>query len=681
MIEECRSQASQPARWAFLLLVAVAVGCGGGGGKDNENDGGSDGDVQCIPGEFLGCDGNDAILCETDGSSTVRNECGSAGCNQEAGQCNQCDPTTPASCQDYRIVTCDESGYIVESEYCTWGCSEVGGTPTCSECLVGEIACQDDSVETCGSGGTIADTQLCEHGCDTERAECNECEPLMIECLEDALVACDVDGTIEEREPCAHGCSDEHLLCLCEAGRSECDADTGILQHCDATGLPEGVELCALGCSTDGTDAWCNECEPDTTLCAGNDLQPCGSNGLLQPTIECPLGCNVSTVDATTHRCYSFTPTQLDESDLHLGTIDLDVTNTTVVIDTDNLTVNGVTPPPEVAATIVVQQHPDPLRTASDAPEIWVLHYRDVKVVAGTIEVVGTRALALVASDSITVAWGILDAGGHGTDPGPGGRERASTAWSGGTDPDGTQATSYTGCSEHVGAGGGGHAATGGTGGFYYIAGIPYSGEPGGGTISDETMEVLHGGGHGGGTGSTGFYAGAGGGALMLVAWRAVNVGGWARVDISGGGGFAWGAGGGAGGSLLIEAPSVHVAGMISAVGGGGACGAWWNLVSGEDGLDGGDGGHCTTTTSDGGDGGYSDSHPDTPGGSAGIHGHCGAPFPDDLSGGGGGGAIGRWRIRTGLWMDSLNITGSATLKVAPCGASPEYCADYLGVQ
>ncbi|MCA9678697.1 MAG: hypothetical protein KC464_26955, partial [Myxococcales bacterium] len=136
-------------------------------------------------------------------------------------------------------------------------------------------------------------------------------------------------------------------------------------------------------------------CQPVGAACSADQL--CTCDGSTQQCATCALGC--STVGEA--HCVSFVPTNLGAAaeDLTAGTEDLVLT--VGAIDTDALTVAGVAP------TIgVVRLHVQ----GASSPDIAVFRYRTIEV-QGTIHVRGSRALALVASESISITGELVHEG------------------------------------------------------------------------------------------------------------------------------------------------------------------------------------------------------------------------------------------------------------------------------
>jgi hypothetical protein len=257
-------------------------------------------------------------------------------------------------------------------------------------------------------------------------------------------------------------------------------------------------------------------------------------------------------------------------------------------------------------------------------------------VAKGTVRINGT-----VVATVDGIYFDRANAGGFAgiSGPGPGNGPGAGDA------PD--QATK-------AGAGGGAYCGAGGPGG-----GMSGPASNGGKPYGEKTLHPLLGGSSGGA--SDFGKSGGGGGAIHLFAGSAVEIGVTGVVGALGGGGDAivTGAGSSAG-AILIEAPKVRIAGIVTASGGGG--GAHHGNGLGQNGrLDGKPAkGGVGDMNSDGGDG------------SAGtaIDGSPGVFGTGDTMGGSGGGGAGWIRINSA--SGDAEITGtispSLTTKCASQG-------------
>jgi hypothetical protein len=186
----------------------------------------------------------------------------------------------------------------------------------------------------------------------------------------------------------------------------------------------------------------------------------------------------------------------------------------------------------------------------------------------------GGVPLAIVSLGSMTIL-GPIDAHAAGTSAYAGGFSSTQSNQKGAGPGGGPGATGMT-HTAGAGAGGGSYCGLGGRGWIEPSA----SGQPGTPTPAYGTPQIVPLiGGSTGGAGDIG--AGAGGGALELVAGSTFMLGSAGYINVGGGGGSLGGAtsgqdagGGGSGGSILIEAVTVKVAGTLAANGGGGGGGA-----------------------------------------------------------------------------------------------------------
>lgn len=384
------------------------------------------------------------------------------------------------------------------------------------------------------------------------------------------------------------------------------DAADGVDANVDAGGTPDAAV-----------------CDPESTECSGDDLCTC-VEGELQ-CAPCALGC--STVGDA--HCVTFIPSNLGSTTADLTVGDDVLVLTVGAIDTDALTVAGLSPASGVTR-IHVQGAP--------APDIAVFRYRTIEI-SGTIAVRGGRALALVATESISITGQLVHEGVTNDCP------------SGSAGGDGVTGG---------GGGGGGYGTSGAAGGA--VASQSTGGSGGGVTGAPELAPLAAGcsgkrGGLGGG-GNAG-SGGRAGGAIQLVAGDSITVEG--TVCASGQGGLAKGGmggpgGGGSGGSVLLEAPSVVLmpSAAVAANGGGGGSestgGVSCVLTAG------GIGGPQGPSSRAGGDGAFASTSAMPGVNENNCPGTC-------FSGGGGGGGAGRIRInRADGAVPSGGTSPSATL-------------------
>ncbi len=314
-------------------------------------------------------------------------------------------------------------------------------------------------------------------------------------------------------------------------------------------------------------------------------------------------------------------------------------------IDTERLQIDGMAPAPGF------------LFAAEPGHDDWaVLSVRDFNV-TNDLRVHGRRALIVVAAGSIQIG-AKLHAGAEQRTPGPGGQFTGQGAGSDGKSSD----------IDDSGGGGAGHGTSGAAGGDSASLSNGQGGAAGG-TYSTELA-----GGSGGGAGSglsgnnpcpadQGFgLGGAGGGAVQLSAGIALDLLFSGVVDAGGGGGrggckesASAGGGGGSGGSLWLEAPTMNLAGTLTANGGAGGAGGRATNGGSSDGQDGQDGRASTTPAVGGASGGTGSGA----GGNGGVLGVGPQPGGKSTNGGGGGGAYGRIRLRT---RGASAITGAQTV-------------------
>jgi len=470
-------------------------------------------------------------------------------------------------------------------------------------------------------------------------------------CVDPARPVCDVNGQFEESDhikntciPTPANCPVE--ICGCTPGELiACDQDSAV--RCGADGVSSTREACAMGC--DSSIGGC-KCMPGDSKCEAGALEVCQPNGAFSAPSQCPLGCA-----SDGKRCVDISASNglnaaLDapaaRADFTLGTgASFDTTSGTV------LDGNG-------SAVLI----PSVVVTQPGAPAIRAFVARSITLHGA--HVTGTNAFAIVADETIEID-GPLDLRPTATASGPG---TSSSAACRGVDlvavPAGS--TSYS-----PGAGGAGHAMVGGAGGKYGTT----AGGAGGATYSTAANSPLLGGCVGGGlynnSGAVLSAGGLGGGAIQLVARRAIRIvnasGALGVINAGGGGGGGGGydgGGGGAGGSVLLEAPTVLVDGSGVGVfvnGGGSGCGG----VAGQSGQSSTAAATsgCGTTNGGGGTGTQSPA----PGQDI-----CPSPGACNFGGfaPGGGGAAGLLRVNTanGSFAASNGATISAKSSVGMIG-------------
>lgn len=88
----------------------------------------------CEPGEFIACDGDNALFCNAEANGVTSESCGASGCNGAAKRCNACIPETIACSADGTTLDqCDRDGVVAHSEACPAGClsGADGGADRC----------------------------------------------------------------------------------------------------------------------------------------------------------------------------------------------------------------------------------------------------------------------------------------------------------------------------------------------------------------------------------------------------------------------------------------------------------------------------------------------------------------------------------------------------------------------
>jgi hypothetical protein len=537
----------------------------------------------------------------------------------------------------------------------------VGNDAGLTSCQPGEISmCLLGTQIICNSLGTGVTFSSCAGlGCSADNKHCNGCTPGQLSCRDaNTLVTCAADGHATT-QTCPMGCSATPAGAACNGcvpGSTSC-ADAHTLRTCDANGV-NADSPCAMGCGTDSGVAACRVCTPSMASCQGTQLVQCSATGKIASSTTCPHGCDATTAQCTAAR---LVPANLPADTCATPATEAGDFSDDAIIDTDN------------DCSDVVQQ-------PAGAPEICVLRYLNLKILAGvTVRARGSRVLALVAMHSMTID-GTLTAGAQGTMAGPG---AFSTGVGVGLDgvarADGMM--NPTDIPANAGGGGAGYAVKGASGGDApgMCMGMGPAGcaDPGGGGMryGAETIVPLVGGSRGGhnsaAAGSSRLaVAGGGGGALQLISCGDMTVGAAALIDAAGGGGSGGlvgsnsgesktpgaGAGGGSGGAILLEALSFHLraGASLAANGGGGGGGA----VRGSSGMGNGNGnsndpapgqpgqdGHRGTMPAAGGDAGGGNSRAGGAGGTT-LAPTAGGTVDDiESAAGGGGGAAGRIRI------------------------------------
>ena len=444
-------------------------------------------------------------------------------------------------------------------------------------------------------------------------------------CSDPAFPFCDRDGSVGgEPGTC--------VAITCQAGANGgCQGSAALV--CNADGTSFDPVPCANGCDP---NAGCNACTPGEVRCAGAKLQTCGSDAVFADTETCQLACTTAPQPHCAYLSPKYVPDACDVP--ASGTALAVVASATIDSSLDNNCTGGVVP-------------------QTEGPEICVMHYDRISVSSGaSLTLVGTRAVALVADNDLTVT-GAIEVGATGSVSGPGG----GTYESGG---------GPTTINDGSGGGGAGFRTPGGAGGN----GTGDGATTNGGSASGAPIEgaPLR-----GGPRAAFAAAGGGGGALTAISCRSrVTVLG--TIDSRGGGGGGGrvrstpvtdnpvaGAGAGAGGYVVLQGVSILVTGQTFANGGGGGAGNNTAFTPGAvNGLDGtasdtlcASGGVAPTGAGNGGAGGCGTNSTSQPG--DGLH-----PPATTGRAGGGGGSMGFFQSYT---------PAGVTPTLVPAHASPGF--------
>jgi len=423
-----------------------------------------------------------------------------------------------------------------------------------------------------GAGCSSSSTLTCYDGADKTQGV-GECEAGSSTCTDGFFTSC-AGQVLPAKETCNNkdddcdGLVDEGVCAGADAAVDLLPPDSAM----DSAPPDQGPDQTAP-CSTDGEV----ECLPD-----GSARQCVG--GLWQLLGSCPLGCS-----ATEKACR--VPSNVEADLMGKGTGEHATTAANpLTIDTDTGAIAGantVIRPAGTGLDAASGIYFDTVAQGSGQPGLGVFVLKKLTVIADTtLEATGSRALAILASDTVTID-GIIDVSGAVQTAGPGGFAGGAPDGNG-LGPGGGKGTTGSTYSHYCigGGGGGGHGGAGGAGGTSTCAAPNnFAGGAGGSAGGNDTLVPLVGGSGGAGgveptgsTNSTPGSGGGGGGAIQIVA-TAIVVGAKGGINGGGGGGGesinAGGTGGGAGGAILLEAAVVTVAvgGVLAANGGGGGGG------------------------------------------------------------------------------------------------------------
>ncbi|MEO8701634.1 MAG: hypothetical protein ABI867_16430 [Kofleriaceae bacterium] len=324
---------------------------------------------------------------------------------------------------------------------------------------------------------------------------------------------------------------------------------------CDALGIPIGSDCAANLECIDNTctqtvcqaDSDCTApngfCAPEGTCVECVESSQCGDS-ICDTTLHTCRGCEVNSecplglcLDGACHA--SIVPKYLPNVCDAPATIPTRTFAKFTTIDTDD----------DASCTEIVPQ--------TDGPALCVIRAGVIDIAVGAeLRASGSRALALVADDNLTVE-GILDISANGRVDGP----------AGGLVTSGGPATGL------VGGGGAGFRTEGAPGGTTVDGGAANAGDA---QLDPATLEILR-----GGTRPAASLAGGGGGAATLISCRGITVVSGILAASGGGGagsrdlnpGVIAGSGGGSGGYFVLQGVNVDVTGQVFANGGAGGAG------------------------------------------------------------------------------------------------------------
>ncbi|HTB79033.1 MAG TPA: hypothetical protein VK762_37575 [Polyangiaceae bacterium] len=255
-----------------------------------------------------------------------------------------------------------------------------------------------------------------------------------------------------------------------------------------------------------------------------------------------------------------FTPSNVPLTSFPSAAGDVTISASTCTVDTDKLTVDCVSPGADGGLPYVFVTG-----MQSDGSSVAVLAVNSLSIsTAASLTLRGAVPLIVWARTTVNLQGPFIgDPAFHPTNGG--GAIETQSGTGGGPGGGGVGLSN-----PQLGGGGGGYCGTGGAGANSQTVasdgGAPVAG---GRSYGNPTITPLVGGSSGGGAPSG--QGGEGGGAVEITAGTSILIGSGGAVSVPGYGGSGNGGGGGSGGSILLEAPSVTVNGVLAANGGGGA--------------------------------------------------------------------------------------------------------------
>lgn len=235
----------------------------------------------CAPGSQQ-CNGNDLVICLTDGTGYSTLECKLA-CADGKCMSSSCPPSSQRCAGPRLAEACDAQGKS-QLTVCDHGC--LNGECALVVCSPGHTFCEPDGskVQRCALDGlTIDELESCPHGCDPATATCRApaCAAGKLICgptEPNRVYKCNPDRTGFEPTDivCAETCVSGHChVSACLAGEQRCGGEG--VEQCNPSGSEfVVVETCKWGClSNEAGEAFCASCLPGAYACIGKEVVFC----------------------------------------------------------------------------------------------------------------------------------------------------------------------------------------------------------------------------------------------------------------------------------------------------------------------------------------------------------------------------------------------------------------------
>lgn len=158
---------------------------------------------------------------------------------------------------------------------------DLGPVPDGFACSPGAfMGCNGSNKVVCAADGKSQTQIACPSGCNLSAKRCNSCVPnTVLGCNTNSLQKCSASG-VPISQHCQYGCY---------SGTTK----TPVTPKGAAGGSGKGDSVTPAG-----STARCNECQPNTATCSGNNSIKCSATGLKQSPVACAYGC-----DQTTGQC------------------------------------------------------------------------------------------------------------------------------------------------------------------------------------------------------------------------------------------------------------------------------------------------------------------------------------------------------------------------------------------